>query len=314
MRKWSLPCVLIFFVCNCSSPTYPKLRVPTDIKILERHLSQIVSDSAYRNYQNLEELNRVAAYVKEQIEQFGYACEYQEFVVKANDYRNVVCILDLGFDERMVAGAHYDVCGDQPGADDNGSGVAGLIELARLLAEHQSQLKYNIELVAYSLEEPPFFATEHMGSYVHAKGLADADIDIIGMISLEMIGYFSDKEIQDYPKVVGWFYPKKGNFIAAVSNWGSRWMTKAFEDTMVATSTLPVETLSAPSFITGVDFSDHRNYWEFGYDAMMITDTAFFRNKNYHESTDTIETLDMEKIAQVVDGVAAMMLSGALSD
>jgi Zn-dependent M28 family amino/carboxypeptidase len=201
-----------------------------------------------------------------------------------------------------VVGAHYDTAGDQPGADDNASGVAGLLDLARLLAEHPPPLR--VELVAYTLEEPPAFRTERMGSAVHARALAQRGAKVRLMISVEMIGAFSDERgSQGYPPIIGLFYPSTANFIAVVAKWGQGGAVRAVASALRAASPLPVETLTAPRFVTGIDYSDHRSYWEHGYDAVMITDTSFFRNARYHTAEDTPDTLDYARMAEVVKGL-----------
>ncbi len=166
-------------------------------------------------------------------------------------------------------------------------------------------LKYGIRLVAYTLEEPPFFRTEQMGSYIHAKSLKDSNVDVLGMVCLEMIGYFSDeKGSQDYPLgILKLFYPNKANFIAVVSNSSNRKLLRKTKRLMKQTGRIPVRSISAPSFVTGIDFSDHLNYWKFDYPGVMITNTAFYRNKNYHEHTDTPKTLDYDRMAKVVESV-----------
>ena len=254
----------------------------------------------------------MAEYIKVEIEKNGFECKYQVYEVNGRDYRNVVCDLPSDIEEIFVIGAHYDVCGDQEGADDNGSGIAGLIELSRLIYKQKNSLKTGIQLVAFTLEEPPFFGTEKMGSFIHAKSLHDSSKKVRGMIALEMIGYFSENEVQQYPSFFSWFYPSEANFIAAISNFGSNWISGLYEEALEANTDIGVEKLSAPSAIHGVDFSDHRNYWKFDYDAIMITDTAFFRNHNYHKTTDTIDTLDFVRMGKIVDGVAIMLLSSEM--
>jgi hypothetical protein len=176
--------------------------------------------------------------------------------------------------------------------------------LAILLKKHELKLKKRVELVAYTLEEPPFFRTKQMGSYVHAKRLRDNDVQLVGMISLEMIGYFERSEnSQEYPlDLMKLLYPSKANFIGVVSNLTSGGLKSQIAKYM-SIAEIDVETLTAPSFLVGVDFSDHLNYWHFGYDAVMVTDTAFYRNPNYHEKTDTIATLDFESMSEVIRGV-----------
>jgi hypothetical protein len=146
-----------------------------------------------------------------------------------------------------------------------------------------------------------------MGSYVHAKSLIDKQIPIKSMICLEMIGYFSDKkQSQDYPiAAMKLLYPTVGNFIAVVGNTNSGKLVNSMKSAMKSVANLPVSAINAPTFVQGVDFSDHQNYWKFGIPAVMITDTAFFRNSHYHKETDTIETLDFDKMQEVVRGIYA---------
>ncbi|MCU7844469.1 MAG: M28 family peptidase [Candidatus Thiodiazotropha sp. (ex Monitilora ramsayi)] len=235
----------------------------------------------------------------------GYEPEKQTYSIGGiNDVENIIAGIGPHSSERIVIGAHYDTYGNQPGADDNASGVAGLLMLARMLKAHERDMRKRIEFVAYTLEEPPFFRSKYMGSYVHAKSLKDNDIELLGMISLEMIGYYqSDESSQEYPiGLMKLFYPDTGNFIGIVSNISSRGFKKKFSE-YTKKADINVETLSAPSALVGVDFSDHINYWSFGYDAIMVTDTAFYRNPNYHQHTDTIETLDFEAMSEAVRAV-----------
>lgn len=294
------------------SQNYVQLKSNAQPQLLQKHVEALVHDEQYRNYKNIQELDRVAEYIKVEIEKNGFECKYQVYEVNGRDYRNVVCDLPSDIEEIFVIGAHYDVCGDQEGADDNGSGIAGLIELSRLIYKQKNSLKTGIQLVAFTLEEPPFFGTEKMGSFIHAKSLHDSSKKVRGMIALEMIGYFSENEVQQYPSFFSWFYPSEANFIAAISNFGSNWISGLYEEALEANTDIGVEKLSAPSAIHGVDFSDHRNYWKFDYDAIMITDTAFFRNHNYHKTTDTIDTLDFVRMGKIVDGVAIMLLSSEM--
>jgi Zn-dependent M28 family amino/carboxypeptidase len=204
-----------------------------------------------------------------------------------------------------VVGAHYDSCNDTPGADDNASGVAGLLELGRLLVAHPPRKP--VELVAFPLEEPPYFRTQSMGSMQHAKSLRAANRELRFMVSLEMIGYFSDAPgSQGFPSpAIGKMYPDTGSFIAVVGQFGDFGLTRRVKARMMGASDLPVESFNAPRAVAGVDFSDHASYWAHGYPALMITDTAFMRNPNYHQITDTPETLDYVRMAKVVEGVYA---------
>ncbi|MEG0195858.1 MAG: M28 family peptidase [Acinetobacter sp.] len=279
---------------------------------LKVYLEQIIGNDSYRNYKNIEELQRVSAWIKEQMRLFGIPCQYQNYSVNGLGYRNVVCTLARGHADKVIVGAHYDVFGEQQGADDNASGVAGVIETARILAQQKSQLTQNIEFVFYTLQEPPFFKTEQMGSYIHAKSVQTQKDQIQGVYILDMIGYFDEKLVQDYPVGLKWVYPNHANYIAAVSNVQSYDLGAKYCEEMRTLNRLECQRLVAPSFVSGMEFSDHLNYWKFDIPAVMITDTAFFRNKNYHTEKDTLKTLNIGKMANVIDGLVnnLMMPSG----
>jgi Zn-dependent M28 family amino/carboxypeptidase len=279
-----------------------------DTTLLLNHLNQIVNTPKPRNFKNVEVLNDVAKYIFDSFKMHSNRVEYQNYLSGKTEFKNVICSFGPEDAERIIIGAHYDVCEGQPGADDNASGVAGLLELARLL-EGQN-LSKRIDLVAYSLEEPPFFGTKSMGSYQHAKYLYDNQIKVYGMVSLEMIGYFSDeKGSQNYPiKLLSLFYGKTGDFITTVRKFGSGKFAKKFNKQMKKTKSIKHKSFVGPRSIKGLDFSDHRNYWHFGFSACMITDTAFMRNLNYHMKSDTIETLDLKRMAGVVDAVLQSLL------
>ncbi|WP_241739274.1 M28 family peptidase [Pontibacter beigongshangensis] len=280
----------------------------TDTLRLKQHITALTSTAAPRNYKNLADLNQAAAYIKSEFEQLEGQVEEQTYRVGQQEYRNIILSVGPADAPRLIVGAHYDVCGEQAGADDNASGVAGLLELARLL--HQQPLRHRIDLVAYTLEEPPYFRTEHMGSFVHAQSLQQAQAEVAGMVSLEMIGYFSDqKNSQRYPfKPMKLVYGSRGNYISVVQKFGNGKFGRQFKRQFRAEAPLRVKSVRAPAFVPGIDFSDHRNYWHFGYSALMVTDTAFYRNSNYHKPTDTADTLDLLRMGQVVDGVYKAIL------
>jgi Zn-dependent M28 family amino/carboxypeptidase len=211
-------------------------------------------------------------------------------------------------DKILVIGAHYDTVSGTPGADDNASGVAGLLELARLL--YDEPLNKTLHFVAFSLEEPPFFRSKFMGSYVYAKSLNKAGKDVEGMVCLESIGYFTDEpESQLFPlPLFRFMYPKTGNFISFVSNFQSKVFLNRAKMAFRNGTDLPVESLSAFSIIPGIDFSDHRSFWKFGYDAFMVTDTAFYRNPYYHGIGDVPETIDFERMTEVVFGLKSAII------
>lgn len=232
---------------------------------------------------------------------YSNSVSVQNFQFNGEEYKNIICTINPEKKERIVIGAHYDVYGDQDGADDNASGVAGLLELARLLKN--ANLNYRVDLLAYTLEELPAYDTKFMGSYIHAKSLSDSNINIKGMISLEMIGYFDDAEdSQSYP--VGLLkhkYGTKGDYVVVVQKyWDGDFGNEIF-DKMEKQKLIPTKSFKGFKFVLGVDFSDHKNYWEFDYSAIMITNTSFYRNHNYHRTTDKILTLDIKRMALVID-------------
>lgn len=278
---------------------------------LERHVRKLANDFPNRSHDNRVQLHQAADYVEQEMMALGLEVVRQNFVARGQAYRNLLVSMGPETTDVLVIGAHYDVAGRQPGADDNASGVAGLLELARLLKG--VNLKQKVELVAYTLEEPPFFATPFMGSAIHARAMKQSGKRASLMLSLECIGYFTDApDSQDHPVwLLNAVYPTVGNFIALVGYYENGSVARRVKAAMQSTSSLPVHSINAPSFVIGVDFSDHRNYWSEGFVAMMVTDTAFYRNKAYHTPDDTPQRLDYRRMAQVVDGVRAVVLSEA---
>ncbi len=292
------------FLQNYPASSEPKnLPRLADTSNISRNLLAIINTPQKRNYKNVVVLDSVAGYIKQEFSKYTNRVTVQRFEAENNSYCNIIASFGPQDGERIIVGAHYDVCGEQDGADDNASGVAGILELARLMKD--SDLKYRIDLVTYSLEEPPFFRTEKMGSYVHAKSLHDAAIPVKGMVSLEMIGYYSDEEnSQDYPLgFLSWLYGSKGNYITIVQKSASGAFCRQFKKLAFENNSILTKSFKAPSFFGGIDLSDHRNYWKFGYNALMVTNTAFYRNKNYHKNGDVLVALNIPKIGLVVDGV-----------
>ena len=279
-------------------------QVESNLRETVMYLSGVIGERSYRLTENLL---RSAEYIEQRFSSCGCGPMRQTFTYGGNTYYNVFAeVRGTGTareDGLLVIGAHYDTVAGSPGADDNASGVAGLLELARLASERP--LKRTVRFVAFSLEEPPVFMSSRMGSHVHAKGLRDEGTVLFGMISLEMLGYYrSEKGSQLYPSsLFRLFYPDRGDFISFVGNLSSRAFTVAVTKAFRECCSMRVESLNAPSLIPGVDFSDHRSFWKFGYPAFMITDTAFYRNPNYHSSGDTPETLDYKKMAELTTGL-----------
>lgn len=279
---------------------------PVDAGRLQAHVRHLSVDLHPRSHDQLRNLDLAAQYIAASFEAAGAAVTLQDVPVRGTTYRNVVARFGPAAGPVMVIGAHYDSHADTPGADDNASGVAGLLELARLLGR-QPQAR-PIELVAYTLEEPPHFATDRMGSAWHARSLRATGRDVRFMLSLEMIGCFSDQPgSQSYP-VPGMasLYSDRGDFISLVGRLEDFGLMRRLKAVMAGATDLPVHSINAPTSLQGVDFSDHRNYWQQGFPAAMVTDTAFMRNPNYHRAGDTLEKLDYGRMAKVVQAVYAV--------
>jgi hypothetical protein len=287
---------------------YPPLSVNTQsLRDTVEYLSTL---DPPRSYNHIESVEKVSEYIFNKMNSSGLKPEYQEISVMGNRYRNIIAHIGPVNAPVIIIGAHYDVAGDQPGADDNASAVSGLLEAARLLFPYRERLKVRISFISWCLEEPPFFGTKEMGSYFHAKSLFYSDRDILGAISLEMIGYYIEEPAsQKYPVgLMKAFYPEKGNFIAVVGNLKSGPLVKKLKKHMRHAS-IDVISVIAPGFFGGISLSDHRNYWKFGYKAAMITDTAFFRNPNYHLKSDTADTLNFDMMGEVIKGVVWALLN-----
>ncbi len=323
MKRWLLIgtgiVVSIFVIAfvllwvTLARPVFPGGNVSSPIsgtvkpELLKVHVTALSQKFFPRDHNHPENLNRVADYIRMSFMATGTSVEDQPFEVNGLEYRNIVASYGPDSEEIIVVGAHYDAYDEFPGADDNASAVAGLIEIGRILGANPPASR--VVLVAFTLEEPPYFATDNMGSAVYAKSLKDKGITVKLMICLEMIGYYSDEpgsQLSPSP-IMKLFYPSEGNFIAVVdevfSSQGGRmkkWMKPRMD--------LPVYSINAPVFIPGIDFSDHRNFWRYQFPAVMVTDTAFFRNTAYHTENDTSDRLDYRKMAEVTEGVAGYVL------
>jgi len=300
--------LLVFTVYLVMQPiwTYPK-KVVVGAEVspaqLRRDVEYLVKSFVPRDAYRPDNLRTMAKYLEERFAVAGARVALQKYGIDGREYYNVIASYGPEKGSRLVVGAHYDTCCELPGADDNTSGVAGLLALAPLLAK--VELKHRIDLVAFTLEEPPFFRTEGMGSAQHARMLVDENAQVSLMIALEMIGYFTDApDTQAYPlPFLKLLYPTTGNYLAVVGRTGEGSLARKLKSKLMASTGIPIYSINAPEFIPGMDFSDHLNYWRHGFPAVMLTDTAFYRNKNYHTAADTPETLDYERMAEVVRGV-----------
>jgi len=319
LKLFSLGLLLIVLIMlivawfSVTQPLLPTKRAGSTVEVdparLESHVSILAETFVPRDYKHPENLDRAAAYIRGEFEHTNGRVWEQTYEVDSLVYRNVILQLGPETQERIVVGAQYDAAGELPGADDNASGVAGLVELAYLL--DGASLPLAVELVAYTLEEPPFFRTDQMGSAVHANNLKEQGIPIRMMISLEMIGYFSDdSNSQHFPlSLLKLWYPSEGNWIAVIGNLDSGADVRRVKARMHRATELPVYSFNAPpDLVLGIDWSDHLNYWNHGYPGIMITDTSFLRNMNYHTEHDTPEKLDYERMSMVVVGVFEAVL------
>jgi hypothetical protein len=263
-----------------------------------------------RSYRDTASLAAAADFIAQSFEASGYTVTFQPYDVKGRTYRNIIAERrgTLEPDRILIVGAHYDTVEGTPGADDNASGVAVLLELARL--HTATHFRKTVRFVAFTLEEPPFFRSRQMGSRVYARSLKERGEQVEGMLCLEMVGYYSqEKGSQSFPLFwLRWRYPTTGNFITVVSNSASEPLQTRVRDALKAHATLPVETFTGPWWIPGVDFSDHSSFWKEGYPAVMLTDTAFYRNSHYHRGTDRPDTLDYSAMAELVKGIAGTLV------
>lgn len=281
----------------------------SDAAALRRHVDHLTTKVVPRDADHPENLDAAAAYISAAFRRSGARVEEQVYEARGRTYRNVIA--HYGVPRKgsavLIVGAHYDAFSagrTLPGADDNASGTAGLLELARLL-QHAAR-HGPVELVAYSTEEPPFFGSEGMGSAVHAASVERSGRRVTGMINLEMIGCFSGTQTWESP-LLGLIYGHSPDFIGVTDGWADRSLLRTAKRAMRGAGGIDVLSFTGPRAMS--DASDQRNYWARGWPAVMITDTAFLRNPRYHTVRDTAETLDYGRMARVVDGVLNAVLA-----
>ena len=284
------------------TPPVDSMKNPVEPFRLQEHVRKLSEEFVPRDSEHRENLLQTAKYIQDALQPYAAKVAFQCYGVNGRQYVNVIAEYGPATNNILVVGAHYDAFSVYPGADDNASGVAGLIELGRLLK--QLNLRCRVELVAYSLEEPPFFASQYMGSAVHAHRVKKAGKTVELMIALEMIGYFTEKnDSQKYiVPLLHISHPSEGNFIAIIDRIFSK-KAQEIASAVNRFTSLPAYAITAPAAVPGIDFSDHRNYWANGFPAVMVTDTAFYRNPFYHSPNDTMDTLNYEKMADVIYGI-----------
>ncbi|SFI25079.1 M28 family peptidase [Nitrosomonas sp. Nm34] len=276
---------------------------------LQLHVEKLASEIGERNVWRPKALYAAADYIHDTWSQLGYEVHAQGYdaggVWSENLEIEIYGREQAG--EIVLAGAHYDTVSGSPGADDNASGVAALLEIARFLVGVKPER--TLRLVAFVNEESPFFYIGEMGSKIYAQAARERHDNIRLMLSLEMLGCYSEEPgSQSYPPLLRWLYPDRGNFIGFVSNLNSRHALKQFAAAFAASSDFPYETLASPTIVPGVSWSDQISFWRQGYQAVMVTDTAFYRYPHYHRAGDTPGELNYAEMARVVEG-----LTGALT-
>jgi Zn-dependent M28 family amino/carboxypeptidase len=284
------------------------------VRELERHVRALAEEIGERHVWRYDALERAATYIEDSLRSSLYDVVPQVYEVDIDHplltpAQRGVHNLEVQVGGRgraheiVVIGAHYDSIPGCPAANDNGSGVAAMLEIARLLAGRT--FERTLRFVAFVNEEPPFFRTSHMGSMVYARRCRQRREKVVAMISLETIGYYSDEPAsQRYPFPFSLFYPSVGNFIGFIGNLASRRLVRRVVSSFREHTSFPCEGAAVPGWITGIGWSDHWAFWKAGYPALMATDTALFRYPWYHTPQDTVDKIDFERMALVVAGLA----------
>jgi hypothetical protein len=274
---------------------------------LAADVQMLAGEIGERNTTRYAQLNAAAEFIEGSLSRAGLAPHRSSYEVRGRTCHNIEVEIPGARPDILVVGAHYDSVLGSPGANDNASGIAGMLALARRFAT--KPCAQTLRFVAFVNEEPPYFQTEEMGSLVYARKCQERGDRIAAMISLETIGYFSDApRSQSYPAAgLGFFYPTTGNFIGFVANTRSRALLRAAVSAFKKQKKLPCEGAALPAAIPGIGWSDQWSFWECGYPAIMVTDTAPFRYPHYHESTDTPDKLDYDRFALVVSGMESVI-------
>jgi Zn-dependent M28 family amino/carboxypeptidase len=293
-----------------AGPLPPLAHEETEIQHrLEDHVQALAGTIGERNMFRPAALEAAARHVEQALASLGYAAEAQAFEAREGLVRNIEAVLrgrSLA-GEIVVVGAHYDSVIGSPGANDNASGTAAVLELARLLRGRTPAR--TVRFVLFVNEEPPFYLTEDMGSRRYAARARERGERIVAALSLETIGYYTDAEgSQRYPLPFSLFYPSRGNFVGFVGNLRSRDLVRRCVGSFRREAAFPSEGLAAPGWITGIGWSDHSSFWEHGYPGVMVTDTALFRYEPYHTAEDTPDRVRFDRAAKVVAGLARVVI------
>ncbi len=272
------------------------------------HLTHLAGTIGERNMQHYAALDDTRDYIAAAFAEMGYRVRQEPLNARGRSVRNIVATHHGASGPAVVVGAHYDTVLGSPGANDNGSGVAGLLELARLLYGRPQAA--SVRFVAFVNEEEPYFGTAAMGSLHHAREAQRRGETITAMLALETIGYYSQQpSSQDYPVPLKWFYPSTGNFVGFVGNMRSRCLVHTAVAAFRNEATIPSEGIAAPELIRDIGRSDHWSFWQIGVPALMVTDTANFRYRQYHGADDTPDIIDYDSLTRVVYGLAASVVA-----
>ncbi len=286
-------------------------RIKVDPSALQVHIEKLTSLQPPRSHRHPGSLDQAAGYIRNQFSHWTKEVEIQEYTVNGKTYKNVIASFSPTFTgnpgaARIVVGAHYDVLGDHPGADDNGTGVAVILELARLFHDLQPALKHRVDFAAYPLEEPPYFRTPFMGSAVHANFLEKSGCEVLLMISVDMVGYFSE-ETKPHPLAATHTQPgdiRPGFSTSICAKTGDREIVHRFQSLMQeGTGEIKVVPLILPRDTAGLDYSDHLNFWNHGFAGVMLTNYYVCPSPYYHGSEDTVDKINFTKLSYLVRGL-----------
>lgn len=301
----------LFWAASMPGQSASQESKPADAALAGRLEAHVRTIAVERNTKNTAALESAASYIETQMRTLGLEPQSQWFETNNVRVRNLFAILP-GSDAaapHVVIGAHYDSAQGTPGADDNASGVAALLEIARALkALPAADARATVHLVFFTNEEPPYFRSQQMGSFHYANSLVKSQTPVQAMMSLEMLGYYCDTPgCQRYPFPFSVVFPERGNFVGFVGNIASRELVRNVVGRFRQGASIASEGVTAPAFVTGVDFSDQLWFWHFGMPALMVTDTSFMRYAHYHRRTDTPEQLDYKRMALVVEGLVPVI-------
>lgn len=293
--------------CPASPPADPAALDALERRLMQ-HVATLALEIGERNVRRPQALERTADYVRDVFTDHGRAVSLETFDVQGTRCANVIAehAGSGNGHEIVVVGAHYDTVFGTPGADDNATGVAALLEISSALRD--AKLARTLRLVAFVNEEAPFYGTDAMGSRVHAKNSKQRGDRIVAMLSLEMLGCFYDHaRSQRYPVLFRAFYPTRGNFLGVVGNLRSRPLVVEVMRHFMRASDLPLEGVATFEAIPGVAWSDHWSFWREGWPAVMLTDTSFFRYPYYHDPRDLPEQLNGPKFARATHGILGVV-------